>query len=448
MTVRPDRLPTVRYLPLPAGWPLYALLGLFPVWWALGLGEFILPLLALPMAVGIWRRRPVRVPRGFALWLLFLCWVAISVAALNLEAPDTLSGDVATRTMAAGYRMVNYVAVTVVILYLGNLTEEELPKRRVVALLGVFFLQVVLLGCVALLWPQGEFASPFELLLPESLRNNGFVSGLVHPQLAQNMAVLGDLSARPAAPFPYTNAWGNVTSVLLVWFVAWQWARRTTGHKVFAAVGVAVAAIPVIYSVNRGVWIGLLVALVYVAARMALRGNVRVLAGIVTAVVVGGAVIVATPLQGVVVERLNNPHSDQGRFAQDKVAVVGALHSPVIGYGSTRNMAGSRQSIAIGKSASCPKCGNSSTGGAGHIWLLLFAHGFVGAALYLGFFGYNLWRHRRDYTPIGVAASTVLVLSFVYLPFYGAIGMPLTLSFVAMGLLWRNAQPAGEVVSS
>jgi hypothetical protein len=429
----------IRYLPLPVGWPLYAALVCYPVWWALGLGSFVLPLLSVPMVVELYRRRPIRVPKGFGVWLLFLLWVVASAAALDVSAPGTLEGDLGNRVLSSASRFLSYVAATAVLLYVGNLTEREFPRRRVVTVLGVFFLEVTGLGLVALAWPKGQFTSPFELLLPRSLRHSDYVQQLVHPQLAQVMSVLGFSAGRPAAPFPYTNTWGNVISVLLVWLVVWWWSWGSGRRRVLAAVTLTVAAVPIVYSLNRGVWIGLIVALVYVALRMAIRGRGRVLAGVLAAMVALGAIVIASPLETVIVERIHNPHSNAGRAAQDNLAVEGALHSPVIGYGSTRNMAGSRQSIAIGKSARCPRCGNSSTGGAGQIWLLVFSQGFAGAALYVGYFLLVLWRHRRDYSPIGVAASTAVVLSLVYLPFYGATGMPLTLTFIAVGLLWRNA---------
>ena len=44
------------------GWPLTALLVLYPLWWALGMGTLAVFLLAVPMALQLWRRRPVLVP--------------------------------------------------------------------------------------------------------------------------------------------------------------------------------------------------------------------------------------------------------------------------------------------------------------------------------------------------------------------------------------------------
>ena len=43
------------------GWPLTALLLLYPLWWALGMGTLIVFVLAVPMVVHLVRRRPVRV---------------------------------------------------------------------------------------------------------------------------------------------------------------------------------------------------------------------------------------------------------------------------------------------------------------------------------------------------------------------------------------------------
>ncbi len=47
-----------------------------------------------------------------------------------------------------------------------------------------------------------------------------------------------------------------------------------------AAAGVAIAIVPIIYSLNRGLWIALIFALVYVAVRMAPQGRLAVLGGL------------------------------------------------------------------------------------------------------------------------------------------------------------------------
>ena len=52
------------------------------------------------------------------------------------------------------------------------------------------------------------------------------------------------------------------------------------------------------------------------------------------------------------------------------------------------------QSLAVGKSQGCPRCGNQPIGSNGQLWQLLISAGFLGAALYLGFFILALWRSR------------------------------------------------------
>jgi len=137
-------------LPLRAGWPLTGILLLYPLWWALGLGVLVFPLAALPMAVILIRRRRagrrLAVPPGFAFWLLFLVVVVVSIGALGEDPPGTVPGSAAGRLIPVSFRLVEYAALTVLLLYAGNLTEDELPRRRLVRLLGWLFLVTVALA--------------------------------------------------------------------------------------------------------------------------------------------------------------------------------------------------------------------------------------------------------------------------------------------------------------
>src|SRR5205085_115094 len=202
------------------GWPLTAILLLYPMWWALGLGVLIFPIAAVPMAVVLWRRRrTVAVPPGFVLWVLFLAVVVVSVGALGEDPAGTVPGSAASRLVPAAFRLVEYAAVTVLLLYAGNLTEAELPQRRLVRLLGWLFVVTVAGGLLGVVAGRFQFSSPVELLLPNHLRSNAFVQSLVHPVAAQMMDVLGHASPRPAAPWGYTNTWGNDFCLLVGWFV-------------------------------------------------------------------------------------------------------------------------------------------------------------------------------------------------------------------------------------
>jgi hypothetical protein len=429
--------------PLPA-WPVAGVLLLYPLWWALGLGVLIFPLVAVPMAVLLLRAhfagRPVRLPPGFALWAVFLAAVLIGVAVLGAEPAGAVDEHASGRLLGAGYRVVQYTALTVLLVYAGNLTEAELSRRRLVRLLAWLFVVTVAGGLLGVFAGQFEFTSPVEMLLPSHVRGKGFVQSLVHPYAAQIMDVVQDAHPRPAAPWGYTNTWGNNFCLLVVWFAAWAWgypARRRT--RVFALACLAVSVLPVVHSLNRGLWIGLGVAAVYVAARLALAGRAWAIGGLAVAAAALAAAVALTPLGGVVDARLDDGHSNGVRSFLMERAVAGMAESPVVGFGSTRTTMGGRNSITVGESAACERCGNFTVGGNGQLWQLLFAHGLVGTAAYLGFFGYGLWRFGRDRSPIGVAAGCAIFGGFAAMLWYNALVTPLAFMFLAYALLWRNS---------
>jgi hypothetical protein len=434
--------PAVR---LPA-WPLTGLLLLYPLWWVLGLGVLIFPLVAVPMAVLLVRAhgggRPVRVPPGFALWLIFLLTLVVGLATLGADPAGTLGGSANDRLLGALFRLGQYVSLTVLLLYAGNLTDGELPRRRLVRLLGWLFLVTVAGGLLGVFAGRFALTSPVELLLPAHLREDGFVRSLVHPYAAQIMDLVGGESPRPAAPWGYTNTWGNNFCLLVVWFVAAVWGtgdRRRPGTRLLALACLAVSVIPVVHSLNRGLWIGLGVAAVYAALRLALAGRGwAVGALLVVAVLLAGAVAV-TPLGDVVGRRLDNGKSNGVRMYLTEQAMAGLRESPLIGFGSTRTTLGGRNSIAIGESRDCGRCGNFTVGGNGQFWQLLYAHGVLGTLAYLGFFGYGLWRFRRDRTPVGLAGGTAIAGTFVAMLWYNALVTPLAFALLAYALLWRNS---------
>ena len=439
MTVQPPP----RLLPLRPGWPLTALLLLYPAWWALGLGVLIFPIAAVPMATVLmrqWRRgRRIAVPPGFAVWLVFLAVVVVSVGALGEDPAGTVAGPAVDRLVPAAFRLVEYAAVTVLLLYAGNLTEAELPQRRLVRLLGWLFVATVAGGLLGVVAGRFQFSSPVELLLPNHLRSNAFVQSLVHPAAAQMMDVLGHASPRPAAPWGYTNTWGNDFCLLVGWFVVAACRRTVSRRRRALALGVlAVALVPVVYSLNRGLWIGLAVMAVAVAVRLAWRGRFAALGAVAVLATALAATLAVSPLGDLVTQRLDHGKSNGVRTYLTDKAVTGALASPVIGYGSTRNTLGGRQSIAVGESPDCPRCGNFTIGGNGQLWQLLYAHGIAGTAGYLGFFGYGLWRFRRDVTPVGLAASAAVLGTFVAMFWYNALVTPLAFTMLGYALLWRN----------
>ena len=419
------------------GWPLTALLVFYPVWWALGLGTLIVFVLIVPMAVHLIRARPIRVPPGFGVWLLFLVWVIVSITMIGRDPPQALPGTVSDRLVSVAFNLAGYIAVTVILLYAGNLSERDYPRMRMVRQLGGLFV-VTVLGGLAGTFSNIEFTSPVELLLPPSVRADGFVRSLVHPSTAQLQDVLGYEAPRPAAPFGYTNGWGFCLSVLLGWFVV-SWFIRT-GHirKFFGVILLLLSVIPVVYSLNRGLWIGLGFAAVYIALRLASQGKLLAVSVLGSGLALGAAIFLLSPLKEVVTQRLDSPQSNLTRSYTAEVTIDAALTSPIIGYGDTRQAQGGTQSIAIGQTPECQFCGNPTLGGNGQFWQVLLAQGFVGAALHVGFFLRTAWCYRRDRSPTGLAGLLACLLPLIYMFLYNSLVVPLLLVFLSIALLWRN----------
>ncbi len=429
------------------GWPVTALLVLYPLWWALGLGTLIVFVLAVPVVVHLWRRRPLRVPPGFGLWLLFLLWVVLSTSMLGRDPAGTLPGEAAERLVSVAFNLAGYTAVALFLLYVGNLTEEEFPRLRLVRQLGWLFVVVVAGGLLGTVAPTFEFTSPVEALLPRAVAENAFVQSLVHPAAAQVQEALGFSSGRPAAPFGYTNVWGYVFSLLAGFFVISVLDRP--GPRRWAGLALlAVSLVPVVYSLNRGVWIALAAALAFSVVWLVRNGNVLAIGGLVAALVLAVPVAAVSPLTALVEQRLDNPHSDGIRAFTISRTLDVAEQSPVLGFGSTRRALGSGQSIAVGRDEDCAKCGNPALGSTGQLWLVIIAQGFVGAALYVGFLVRSVWAYRRDRSAVGWAAMLALLLPLLYMFLYNALVVPMLVSFLAIGLLWRNQQAGDAAVAA
>ncbi|MEP7022353.1 MAG: O-antigen ligase domain-containing protein, partial [Actinomycetota bacterium] len=271
----------------------------------------------------------------------------------------------------------------------------------------------------------------------QSVDANPFVRASTHPGLAQIQNVLGTAGGRPKAPFDYTNTWGNSLTILVPWLLV-GWTGGSPRQRGIAIAAIIAGCAPLLFSLNRGVWTGVALSLVYLAVRFAARGRMAMIGWVLAVISVVLILVLATPLNAIVAGRLSNGGSANLRSNLSSLSVRDAATSPVIGFGDTRQERGSPTSIAVGPSPKCPTCGQLAVGSTGQLWLLLICSGFVGAALYLGFFGYGIWRFRRDHTPYGFAGVLVLLLSFLYMFIYDAVGAPLGFTVLAYALLWKN----------
>jgi hypothetical protein len=446
-TVRPIRgpvSPRKQWFDDHPAWPITALLAGYPVWWAFGLADASVIIIAIPMLLRMarWRRggRRVGIPPGFAIWLLFLLVVLAGVATLGLSAPDTIVSSVFNRSLSFADRTLTYGALTVILLYAGNLTESELPRQRLAWLLGLVGIYATLGGLGGVLDPTLKFTSPLAYVLPSGIQANSLVQASLHPAFSQVTDVLGVTEGRPKAPFDYTNAWGNSLTILLPWlFVAW-WCYGSRLQRRLAVVTAVIALVPLIYSLNRTAWAGVGLTAVYLAVRLAARGKLAILGALCAVVVLLGGVIIATPLQSIIVTRFQHQQSNSIRASLSYAALDDGNASPLIGFGDTRHQAGSSNSIAVGPTSQCPTCGQFEVGSNGQLYLLLICSGWLGVVLYFSFFGYLGWRYRRDKSPYGMAGVLMIVLSFLYMFAYVEVTAPLEFTMLGMALLWRNEQ--------
>lgn len=427
---------------LSRGWPLTVLLVGYPALWVLGLGTLGVFFLAVPMAVYLVRKRPVLTPPGFGLWLLFMVSVLLSTTMLKLNPPGTLPETITHRLTPYVFNLAGYIAATIILLYAGNLSEQNFPRSRLVKQLAWFFVVVVAGGLLGTFAPTLQFKSPVEYVLPTSIDTNIFVQSLVHPSAAQLQGVLGYTAPRPSAPFGYTNTWGYCLALLLGWFVVAWMHKQTPLRRLFGLIVLGLALIPAVYSLNRGLWVGLGVALVVMAVRMAARGRILILTGLVAAVAIAGTVVAFSPLSTIIEARLAHPASNNIRTFTTLQTIQVMQYSPVLGFGGSRAALGSANSIVVGKNSNCPRCGNPTLGSNGQFWSVLMANGLVGVLLYVGFFIRSLWAYRRDRTAVGDAAILGIFLPLWFMWVYNALTMPLVISFLSMAVLWRGQQQA------
>ena len=424
-------------------WPIAVLLVGWPVWWFLGILTFAAPLLAIPMAWRMYRwratgTRVIRTPPRFGLWLLFLVVMVVGLATISLTAPGTLPSPVSNRVISWAIRAWVYLGVTAILLYAGNLTEQELPRRRLAWLLGIVGIYTVAGGILGTLFPRFEFKSPLAYLVPQSFQAAHGNLAALYPSFAQVQNILGYAHGRPDAPFSYTNMWGNCLAILLPWLLVAGWAYGTRRQRKLTVAVFALAFIPVVWSLDRGLWVGIGCIILYLAVRFAARGKLVMLGVVFGVIALAGVVILVTPVQSLIGQRLSHGTSNTGRADGTRQALQLGLASPIIGWGDTRHEQGSAASIAIGATANCRACGSKSLGGDGQLQQLLISAGLVGAAFYISFFAYGVWRYRRDPTPYGLAGILVLLLGFVFMFVYDATGPPLAFTMLAYALLWRN----------
>lgn len=387
-------------------WPFAIIFLGYPIWWLAGLSDLIWIGVGGIMFLYLVRFRSARVPKGFSVWVLFLLWMTCSFIAI--DSPDRMFGFV--------YRLLIYLALTVIFVYVYN-AKTHLKVQYVLGCLTVFWAVVVVGGYLGLLFPSVVIHTPLSYVLPQSLMRNELVNQMAIRRLTQfNPTAWSYIDPRPSAPFLYTNNWGAAYSLLLPLVVGYLWQIRRSRRFWLVLAAIPVSFVPAFLTLNRGMFLGLGIALLYAAMRMALAGNRKGLGALL-----GLGILVAISVQVLpVTERLQNrlgvSSTTVDRESLYTEALNETLKSPIFGFGAPR------PSVTIGA---------PSVGTQGQIWMVLYSHGFLGAGFFLLTFAVMFFYTLRLSDPVGLACNTVLLVSMVEVFYYGMLASGLALMLIA-----------------
>jgi O-antigen ligase len=429
-TPRPDA-GSAGATPSPAlpAWPVLALFGLYPVWWGLGVLDMILVPLALVMVLYLVRTPGVRAPRGYGLWLFFLVWAGCSVVQLHELGP----------LIGFTYRYSIYLGATVLFVYLYN-ARTLLRARPVLGALTVVWLTTVVGGYLGVLWPGGVVETPMAYvvdgvknLIPAaaSLLNNELITHMVVRRFSQfNPSSFFELAPRPSAPFRFTNNWGNVYSVLLPMVVAYAYLTTRTRRLLLLGVALPLSLVPALLTLNRGMLIGIGIAMLYAGTRLLFMGRPKPLAGMAVAVLVGAVLFSALPVQERIENRLANAgSSNETRSSLYQQSLESVPESPIFGHGVPKG----------GDNPNAPPVGTQ-----GQVWMILVSHGPVALFCALGWLVLAIVQSRRRRDLVGLATHTSLLVGTIELLYYGVLPYGLPLLMVAAALALRPADETKE----
>lgn len=341
---------------LPA-WPVLAVLWGYPVWWALGLLPFAQVIMAIPMlAFLIVRRRVLFVP-GILPWLAFVAWMI----------PSALMADEVGRLVGLGVRFSQFLALAIMLVYIVN-ARASLTPARILNALTFIWVFVIVGGYLGMLFPEVRLTMTIGQLLPSAVASNDYVSDLVFPPLAEIQTPWGaeESFLRPSAPFAYTNGWGCAIAVLTPIAIATALGHRTARAMWLLLLGLLAAIPPAIATTNRGLWVGLAGAVVYIIIRLALRGNWLAFAWSSVLAITAGVILMLSGFLDGIIERQETVDTTAGRGSLYTETFERTLSSPILGYGAPRPSFTSE--IYVGTQ--------------GAIWNAMFCFGFVGLALF------------------------------------------------------------------
>ena len=410
---RVDSLSPPRPTRVPQGRQLLVWFGLLPVWWVLGASMFIWPALAAVLLYAMARRGSVAVPRRFGIWLVFILWMLAGGSQVE-------SGQ---RMLAFAWRGSLYLAATVIFLYVFNCPERLLPNRAIVNALAAYWAMIFVGGWLGVLLPHVAFTTPLEHLLPAVARHNAYVHAHVYDQFAQVQNFTGYAHGRPTTLFAYTNEWGSMFAITTPFAIAAAIGTSAPPWRTLLRLALALSIVPIIWSLDRGLWISLGVGLLYASVRIT-RGSVtrRIVVPGLACLIVAVALFAVGPFHQLISDRFSHKTGDAGRLARDQQALTRTAGNPLLGYGAP--MPSSDPSL-------------SNVGTESQVFLVLFSNGVPGLFFFLTWFSYALARSAQPESPEAFWAHVSLLIVCVQFPFY-EVTERLPVVFIGMGLIFRE----------
>lgn len=402
---------------LPA-WPLYTLLYGFPLIWALGLGQFAPTILAIIMVFYMVVRRNILVYKTQWIWFALIFWCVVSTVSLH-GGSDIL---------AWGLRWVNILNVGIYGVYFFNARTSITNQGLMGGLVTVWY-TVVILGYLALLFPEFRLTTPMSFLLPGGLKQNELVRDYVMPPLAEIQLPWGapEPYIRPSAPFPYANSWGLAFTFLTPVVIATLMAADKLRTKIILGISIILGLVPAIATSNRGMFIGLGIAVVYVVLRYVLSGNLKVAFYSVVAAALAVAGLFASGAIAKILGRQEYSDSTGGRASLYQATWDAVMQSPVVGYGT------SRMNVSIG----------ISMGTQGYLWALMFCFGLVGLALFVIFMLSSIISTWDVQSAAGLWIHSVPVTAICVFIFYSFDIMQMAAMMLCLTMIMRS-QVYGE----
>lgn len=396
---------------LPA-WPILALLWGMPAWWLLGLLPFSGVVMAVPMvAFLIHSGRAVLVP-GALPWVAFVAWML----------PCSLMLDSVGRQVGFAVRFSELAAVAVALVYVTS-ARQSLSVRRVLSGLTFTWAFVIVGGYLGMLWPGVTLTNTVGALLPPSMLQNPYVVDLVFPAFSEVQTPYGasEPFIRPSAPYSYTNGWGAAIAILTPVVIAAASERRTAKAAVWLMVGLVAAIPPAIATTNRGLFVGLIVAVTYVLLRLVMRGKWLPFLWVGSLGVLLTIVLLLSGLMDGILARQETVDTTEGRGNLYAETFERTLLSPVLGYGAARPSFTSEISV----------------GTQGMVWSVMFSFGFVGLLLFALFLVGGLLRTWSAPNTPALWLHAALVAACVMSLFYGLDRHMLAICLV-LGVLLRE----------